>query len=179
MAEESRDDETTGAKADEGAEKVDETTAGMSEAEMHEAGMSDAEMREAEMHEEAEMVARLQEEIRNLPVGEHLLYMMQSLSTLAVGRMGVTPETAALRDLDQARMAIDAFRALMEIVAPTRPAKEMVAHRGVLSQLQLAYVAALDRGPTGEGGAEADSLKAEPPAGREAQEAGGAEKPAE
>jgi len=125
------------------------------------------------------MVARLQEEIRNLPVGEHLLYMMQSLSTLAVGRMGVTPETAALRDLDQARMAIDAFRALMEIVAPTRPAKEMVAHRGVLSQLQLAYVAALDRGPTGEGGAEADSLKAEPPAGREAQEAGGAEKPAE
>jgi len=175
MAEESRDDETTGAKADEGAGKVDETTA-----EMHEAGMSDAEMREAEMREDAEMhVARLQEEIRNLPVGEHLLYMMQSLSTLAVGRMGVTPETAALRDLDQARMAIDAFRALMEIVAPTRPAKEMVAHRGVLSQLQLAYVAALDRGPTGEGGAEADSLKAEPPAGREAQEAGGAEKPAE
>lgn len=94
--------------------------------------------------EEAEMMARLQEEIRNLPVSDHLLYMMHSLSALAVGRMGVTAETAVTRDLDQARLAIDAFKALMEVVEKTRPAEEMAVHRGMLAQLQLAYVAALE-----------------------------------
>jgi hypothetical protein len=72
--------------------------------------------------EEAEMMERLQEEIQNLPVSEHLLYMMHSLTALAVGRMGATAETAARRDLDQARLAIDGFKAMMEVVEPTRPA---------------------------------------------------------
>jgi hypothetical protein len=115
----------------------------------------------AQMAEEAEMMARLQQEIRNLPVSDHLLYMMHSLSALAVDRMGVTPETAAQRDLAQARMAIDAFKALMEIVEQARPAKEMTAHRGVLADLQLTYVAALNRGVTGAGGGEASAPEAE------------------
>jgi len=92
--------------------------------------------------EDAEMVQRLQEEIQRLPVSDHLVYMMQSLSALAAGRMGLTPEDAGRRDLDQARLAIDAYRALVEVVERARPAEEMVAHRGVLSQLQLAYVQA-------------------------------------
>jgi len=87
--------------------------------------------------------------------------MMHSLSALAVDRMGVTPETAAQRDLAQARMAIDAFKALMEIVEQARPAKEMTAHRGVLADLQLTYVAALNRGVTGAGGGEASAPEAE------------------
>lgn len=105
----------------------------------------------AEMADEAEMMARLQQEIRNLPVSDHLLYMMHSLSALAIGRMGMTPETAALRDLAQARMAIDAFKALLEILERVRPTKEMTAHRSALSELQLAYVAAVDRGAPGHG----------------------------
>ncbi len=87
---------------------------------------------------------RLQEEIRNLPVAEHVVYMMHSLSSLAVGRMGLMPESSALRDLDQARLAIDAFKALVEVMERATPAREMAAHRGMLSQLQLAYVGALD-----------------------------------
>ena len=106
----------------------------------------DGETTEAEQTEDAEMMRRLQEEIRNLPVSEHLLFMMHSLSTLAVGRMGVTAETVAVKDLEQARMAIDAFKALMEIVERTRPAQEMTIHRGLLSQLQLAYVGSLEGG---------------------------------
>ncbi len=110
--------------------------------------------------DEAEIMARLQQEIRNLPVSDHLLYMMHSLSTLAVSRMGVTPETTGLRDLSQARMAVDAFKALMEIVERDRPAEEMTAHRKVLSELQLAYVAALDRGTAETGGEEASTPQA-------------------
>ena len=57
--------------------------------------------------------------------------------------MGVTPETAPERDMEQAKLAIEAFRVLLPLLDPIRPASEMQAHRRVLSELQLAYVSAL------------------------------------
>lgn len=98
--------------------------------------------------EEAEMMQRLQEEIQNLTVSDHLFYMVESLSALAISRMGLTAETAERRDLDQARLAIDAFKALLEVMERTRPSEAIAVQRSALSQLQLAYVAALDAGAT-------------------------------
>ena len=92
--------------------------------------------------EDLEMMKRLQEQLQSLTVSDHLLYMMQSLSGLALGRMGLTAESAERRDLDQARLAIDAFKALAELIEPVRPKEEIVAHRGMLAELQLAYVGA-------------------------------------
>jgi len=92
---------------------------------------------------DAETMERLQEEIRNLPVSEHLLYMMHSLSALAVGRLGLTADTAGRRDLDEARLAIEAFKALIEVDEKARPADETRIHKETLSQLQLAYAAAV------------------------------------
>ena len=116
--------------------------------------MEDEERGEAEtapmQAEDAEMMERLQEEIRNLPVAEHLIYMMHSLSALAVGRMGLAPDAGSGKDLDQARLAIDAFRALLEIVEKAKPG-QVAALRGMLSQLQLTYVDALGAGRAGEG----------------------------
>lgn len=100
------------------------------------------------MDEEAKIVQQWQEEIRNLPVSEHLLYMMHSLSALAVGRLGLTADTSARRDLDEARLAIEAFKALMEVEEQVRPQGETNIHRETLSQLQLAYVTAVDAGET-------------------------------
>jgi hypothetical protein len=117
--------------------------------------------------EETEMMERLQEEIRNMPVSDHLVYMLHSLSALAIGRMGLTPEAAARRDLDQARLAIDAFKVLMGVVERVRPAAEMGVHRGMLSQLQLAYVGAGDLAAPAEGAeadAAPDAVPAEEPA---------------
>lgn len=105
--------------------------------------------------EEVEMMQRLQEEIQNLTVSDHLLYMVQSLSALAIGRLGLTAETVERRDLGQARLAIDAFKALLEVVERVRPAEEITVHRSTLSQLQLTYVAALDAEVTAEATAEA------------------------
>jgi hypothetical protein len=93
--------------------------------------------------EEAEMMARLQEEIANLPVAEHLVYMLHSLSALAVSRLGLSADTKERRDLAQAQLAIDAFKAVLGVLEPVRPAGEVSAHRGMLSQLQLAYAAAM------------------------------------
>jgi hypothetical protein len=106
--------------------------------------------------EEAEMMERLQEEIRNLPVSDHLLYMMHSLSALAIGRMGLSADPKVSRDLDQARLAIDAFKALFGVLEKVRPSEESAVHRGTLAQLQMAYVDALET-PRGAGPGTADS----------------------
>jgi hypothetical protein len=100
--------------------------------------------------EEQEAMRRWEEEIDKLTVADHLLLIMHSLSSLAVERLGVTPETAGRKDLDQARLAIDAFRAILGVLEGKRPADELMAHRAVLSELQMAYVGAL--GPASEGG---------------------------
>jgi Domain of unknown function (DUF1844) len=122
--------------------------------------MPDEEMNEAGAAEgagepgadEREALRRLEEEIGRLSVADHLLLMMHSLSSLAIDRLGVTSETAVRKDLDQARLAIDAFRALLGLLEGKRPAQEIAAHRAALSQLQMAYVAALGPAPANEGG---------------------------
>lgn len=96
--------------------------------------------------DEAELVARLEEEIRGMSVADHLGYMLHSLSALAVGRLGLSPDGAGQRDPVQARLAIEAFKALVGVLEQVRPAGEVAAHRGVLAQLQLAYAGAVTAG---------------------------------
>jgi hypothetical protein len=96
--------------------------------------------------DEIEAMQRLQEEIGRLSVADHLLLMMHSLSSLAVDRLGLGQELGARKDLDQARLAIDGFRALLGVLEGKRPAEEITAHRAALSQLQMAYVSALQDG---------------------------------
>jgi hypothetical protein len=95
---------------------------------------------------EQEAMRRLQEEIGRLSVADHLVLMMHSLSSLAIDRLGLGQESADRKDLDQARLAIDGFRALLGVLEGKRPAEEITAHRAALSQLQLAYVGMLDEG---------------------------------
>lgn len=114
--------------------------------------------------EEAEMMERIQAEIRNLPVADHLQYMMHTLSSLAVSRLGLSGEDR--RDLEQARLAIDAFKALLELLEGARP-DQVASHRGVLSQLQLAYVSAAAKPAKDEGAASAESPGADAPPEKE------------
>ncbi len=114
--------------------------------------MADEEARQTETDErdEAEAMARLREEINNLPVSEHLVYMLHSLSSLAVDRLGLAEGAAARRDPAQARLAIDAFKAMLGVLEPERPAQEITGYRGMLAQLQMAYVGALSARPAAE-----------------------------
>lgn len=100
-----------------------------------------------EVHpDEQEAMQRLQEEIGRLSVADHVVLMMHSLSSLAVDRLGLGQEPGARKDLAQARLAIDGFRALLGVLEGKRPAEEVTAHRAALSQLQMAYVGALEHG---------------------------------
>jgi hypothetical protein len=93
--------------------------------------------------DEREAMQRLQEEIGHLSVADHVVLMMHSLSSLAIDRLGLTADSVERKDLEQARLAIDAFGALLGTLEGKRPAEEVRAHRSVLSQLQMAYVGAL------------------------------------
>jgi len=117
---------------------------------------------------EREFLERLQQEMRRLTVSEQLTGVLQTLSALAFSRLGLTAETAADRDLEQSRLAIDAFKALTEVLAGVRPPDEVALYRSTLAQMQMAYVGQLERRREPQDTAEAPSAQAEPATDQEA-----------
>lgn len=97
---------------------------------------------------EEELRARLEEELRKLRVQDVLLQSVVSLINLTSRRIAKEDE----RDLEQARVGIDAIRALVDLLDP-EPAQQV---RGALSELQMHYAKASGGGPPSgeaEGGA--------------------------
>ncbi|MEJ7716771.1 MAG: hypothetical protein WKF31_01970 [Thermoleophilaceae bacterium] len=83
---------------------------------------------------EAEMRAALEEQMRNVQVGDVLLQTTVTLINLGARRLGLTGPSEE-RDLDQARLAIEGARALVGLLPP----QEGNQLREPLSQLQIAY----------------------------------------
>jgi hypothetical protein len=81
---------------------------------------------------------QLIEQFRQMKVSDLLLSTLFTLSQLAYGKL----EPSA-RDLDQARIAIDAMRALMPVVEPAIPADAARDFNQVVTNLQLAYASAV------------------------------------
>jgi hypothetical protein len=100
--------------------------------------------------EEREAMRRFEDEISRLTVVDHLELMLHSLSSMAVDRLGVGQGGSARKDLDQARTAIDAFRALLGVIEGKLAAEQLAGHRAALSQLQMAYVAVSAPAPAPE-----------------------------
>jgi len=95
--------------------------------------------------EDLAAMERLQEEFSRLEVKDHLGYMMQSLAALAARRIHVAETSEEGGDearLEQARLAIDAFRALLQVLERFLLRHEISMHRATLSQLQIEYVGA-------------------------------------
>lgn len=85
----------------------------------------------AQAAEEEEMRRRFEEEIRKLRIEDVLLQSVVSLINLTSRRIAKPDE----QDLDQARLGIDAIRALVDHL-PAEPATQV---RQALSELQVAY----------------------------------------
>ena len=113
---------------------------------------------------EEELRARLEEEMRRVRVQDLLLQSVASLVNLTARRIAKEDE----RDLEQARLGIDAVRSLVDLLEP-EPQHQV---REALSELQLLFAQA-----SGEGGAPAEGAEAEGAAPGSA-EPGEAEQPA-
>ncbi len=98
---------------------------------------------------EEELLERLQEEMRRITVPDYLAHLLVSLSSMAFQRLGLTPDTAAERDLAQSRMAIDAFEALANVLSSRLGEQDASMYRSTVHQMRMAYVRASDAGGSG------------------------------
>jgi hypothetical protein len=87
---------------------------------------------------EEELRAQLEEELRRITVRDVLLQTIVSLVNLGGQRLGLAPGAEDMRDIGQARLAIEGVRALLPLVEE-QDAEQVRPIRDALSQLQLAY----------------------------------------
>jgi hypothetical protein len=87
--------------------------------------------------DERQLIEELQSELAKLKVSDLLLQTLYSVSSLAYHRIN-----AESRDLDQARLGIDALRALVPVLEGSVPEEALRDFHQVLANLQLAYAAA-------------------------------------
>ena len=79
--------------------------------------------------------------LRQLQVSDLLVQTLSTVSSLAYHRLAEEH-----RDLEQARLAIEALRALVPVLAGTVPPELTRDFEQVTANLQLAYAAAVEQG---------------------------------
>jgi len=96
-----------------------------------------------EQPSEEELRAQLEEEIKRVRVEDVVLQSVVSILNLSARRIAKEDE----RDLEQARVGIDAARALVDLVKPEAQAQL----RQAISELQLLYANHAGEEPAGSG----------------------------
>ena len=92
---------------------------------------------------EEEMIKKLQEEIDKLTTRDIITQMMMSLSSLAYKKMGIpVGVNDKYKDKQQAKLAIDAFDALLKVLMDEISAGERENLKSSLSNLQINFVKA-------------------------------------
>ena len=91
---------------------------------------------------ERELVEQLQAELGRLKVSDLLLQTLYTISSLGYHRL-----SGENKDLEQARLAIDALKALVPVLEGAVPAEAVRDFNQVLANMQLAYAAAAQENP--------------------------------
>ena len=110
--------------------------------------------------DEEELQRRLEEQIKKVRVQDLLLESVASILNLSARRIGKEDE----RDLEQARVGIEAVRSVLELIDP-EPREQV---REALSQVQMLYAQAVRGGdaegaePAGEPGEAGEPAAGEP-----------------
>ena len=87
--------------------------------------------------DEQRLIEELEAELTKLTVSDLLLQTLHSISLLGYRRL-----SGETRDLAQARLAIEALRALVPVLEGTAPEEALRDFNQVLANLQLAYASA-------------------------------------
>ena len=102
-------------------------------------------------NEEPVTEQELRDALNRLQISDLLVQSLSTTSSLAFHRLA--PES---RDLDQARLAIEALRALLPVLRDSLPAEVTRDFESVTANLQLAYAKAVEEERRGEAPAEPD-----------------------
>jgi hypothetical protein len=93
---------------------------------------------------EQELVEQLQAELSRLKVSDLLLQTVYTISSLGYHRL-----SGENKDLEQARLAIEALKALLPVLEGAVPAEAVRDFNQVLVNMQLAYASAAAEEPEG------------------------------
>jgi chromosome segregation ATPase len=91
-----------------------------------------------------QLLQQLEEELKKLKVSDLLVQTLYTVSSLGYRKL-----SAEDRDLDEARLAIEALRALLPVLEGSAPEELVRDFKQVTSNLQLAYADA-SKGKNGE-----------------------------
>jgi hypothetical protein len=105
---------------------------------------------------EEELRAAVEEQLRRVKVDDVLLQTAVTLVNLGARRLGLAG-TEDEKDLEQAKLAIDALRALW----PLLPQEDAAPLKDALAQLQMAYAREAESGKEEPGSEESASPEAE------------------
>jgi hypothetical protein len=94
--------------------------------------------------DEQKLIEEIQAELAKLKVSDLLLQTLYSVSSLGYHRLH-----GEGRDLEQARLAIEALRALVPVLEGSVPEDALRDFNQVLANLQLAYASAAAEEPQG------------------------------
>ena len=136
--------------------------------------MSD-EQRGAGAPTDEERARAIREQLRALHAFDLAYEMMISLVSFGYQKMGLTDETRELRDLGDARLAIELLRANLEVVEREQGEGRTRDVRSTLAQMQLGYAQAVQ---LAGGAPAARPPAAEPPAEEPAADEAVAKEPA-
>ncbi len=92
---------------------------------------------------EEELRAAMEEQMKRIRVEDVLLQTVATLVNLGGRRLGLAPEAQDERDLEQARLAIEALRVLLPVLEGAVPPDLVRDFQQVTANLQLAYADAL------------------------------------
>jgi hypothetical protein len=100
---------------------------------------------------EEELARELAEELRRLKVEDVLIQTLITISSIGYRRLGLTPDTKADRDLQQAKLAIETMTALTPVLESVVPEELIRDFNQSVASLQLAYAKAVGEGADDEG----------------------------
>ena len=97
---------------------------------------------QASQPSDEERAEQLQEELRKLKISEVLVQTVFTVSSLGYRRLGEEED----RDLEEARLAIEAVRALVPVLKGTVPDQVTHDFEQLIANMQLAYAKAVAGG---------------------------------
>jgi hypothetical protein len=93
-----------------------------------------------------ELLRQVEQQLRDLKVADVLLQTLYTVSSLGWHKLSSTD-----RDLEQAKLSIEALRALLPVLAETMPAEVKRDLEQMVANMQLAYASAVSEAPPPEG----------------------------
>jgi hypothetical protein len=99
-----------------------------------------------------ELLRKVEEQLRDLKVSDLLLQTVYTISSLGWHKLSSTD-----RDLEQAKLSIDALRALLPVLAGAMPTEAKRDLDQMVANMQLAYASAVAEAKPEAAGGDGDS----------------------